>query len=50
VAGSVAEGKEGGASAAFRVTRTVSFFKGTLEVCFEGIFFSLSLMHVGFYC
>ena len=32
-----------GASAAFKVTRTVSFLRGTLEVCFEGGF-SLSLM------
>jgi len=44
--GTVAEGTEGGASAAFRVTRTVSFFKGTLDVCLEGAGgrFSLSLM------
>ena len=48
VVGSVAEGTAGGASAAFKVTRTVSFFKGTLEVCLEGFFFSLSLMRSGF--
>jgi len=50
VAGSVAEGTAGGASAAFRVTRTVSFFKGTLEVCLEGVFGSLSLIRSGFNC
>lgn len=35
-----------GASAAFKVTRTVSFFSGTLEVCDDGLFslFSFSLM------
>jgi hypothetical protein len=46
----------GGASAALRVTRTVSFFKGTLDVCFDGtldvcfdgVLFSLSLMRFGF--
>jgi hypothetical protein len=32
----VAEGTEGGASAAFKVTRTVSFFRGTLDVCLDG--------------
>lgn len=31
--GTVAEGTAGGASAAFKVTRTVSFLSGTLEVC-----------------
>jgi hypothetical protein len=34
--GTVATGDAGGASAALRVTRTVSFFKGTLDVCFDG--------------
>lgn len=34
--GTVAEGTAGGASAAFNVTRTVSFFSGTLEVCLDG--------------
>lgn len=43
-----AEGTAGGASAAFSVTRTVSFFSGTLEVCFEGVLFSFSLMRFGF--
>lgn len=47
-AGSVAEGADGGESAAFKVTRTVSFFKGTLEVCLEGVLLSLSLMRSGF--
>ena len=32
-----------GESAAFSVTRTVSFFRGTLAVCEDG-FFSFSLM------
>lgn len=32
--GTVAEGTAGGASAAFNVTRTVSFLSGTLDVCF----------------
>lgn len=32
-----------GTSLAFRVTRTVSFFKGMLEVCLDGVFWS-SLM------
>jgi len=31
--GMVAEGTAGGASAAFKVTRTVSFLRGTLDVC-----------------
>lgn len=31
--GTVADGIAGGASAAFKVTRTVSFLSGTLEVC-----------------
>jgi hypothetical protein len=55
-AGSVAEGMAGGASAAFRVTRTVSFFKGTLEVCLDGtldvcldgVLLSFSLMRLVF--
>ena len=51
--GTVAEGTAGGASAAFKVTRTVSFFKGTLDVCLVGtlevcldggVGFSFSLM------
>ena len=59
--GTVAEGTAGGASAAFNVTRTVSFLsgtlevcllKGTLEVCFEGLgdwfSFSLILFSVGY--
>lgn len=48
VAGSVAEGMAGGASAALSVTRTVSFFNGTLEVCLDGVVFSFSLMRWGF--
>lgn len=47
--GRFAEGTAGGASAALRVTRTVSFFSGTLEVCFEGVLFSFSLMRFGFF-
>ena len=31
--GTVADGTAGGASAAFKVTRTVSFLRGTLDVC-----------------
>lgn len=31
--GTVADGTDGGASAAFKVTRTVSFLRGTLDVC-----------------
>ena len=44
--GTLADGTAGGASAAFRVTRTVSFLRGTLDVCFDGAggWFSLSLM------
>ena len=34
--GTVEEGTAGGASAALSVTRTVSFLRGTLEVCFDG--------------
>jgi hypothetical protein len=34
--GTVAEGTAGGASAAFKVTRTVSFLSGTLDVCLVG--------------
>lgn len=51
--GTVAEGTAGGASAAFKVTRTVSFFRGTLVVCRDGScgWFSLSLMRArGFEC
>lgn len=51
--GTVAEGTAGGASAAFKVTRTVSFFRGTLEVNWDGSgsWFSLSLMRArGFEC
>ena len=55
--GRVADGTAGGASAALRVTRTVSFFRGTLEVCLlkgtlevcldgNGDWFSLSLMRL----
>lgn len=43
-----AEGTAGGASAALSVTRTVSFFNGTLEVCLEAGLFSFSLM-LGFF-
>ena len=32
----VADGTDGGASAAFKVTRTVSFLRGTLDVCLDG--------------
>ena len=44
--GTVADGTAGGASAAFKVIRTVSFFRGTLDVCLDGAggWFSLSLM------
>ena len=44
--GTVADGTAGGASAALRVTRTVSFFRGTLDVCLDGSggWFSFSLM------
>lgn len=42
--GRLADGTAGGASAALSVTRTVSFLRGTLEVCFDGGLFSLSLM------
>jgi hypothetical protein len=44
--GTVAEGTAGGASAAFKVMRTVSFFRGTLDVCLDGAggWFSFSLM------
>ena len=52
----VADGTEGGASAAFKVTRTVSFLRGTLDVCLlrgmlpvcldgAGGWLSFSLMH-----
>ncbi len=52
----VAEGTAGGASAAFKVTRMVSFFRGTLDVCLlrgmlpvcwdgAGVWLSFSLMH-----
>jgi hypothetical protein len=46
----VAEGTAGGASAAFNVTRTVSFLSGTLDVCLDGAggWFSFSLMRAGF--
>lgn len=46
VMGTVADGTAGGASAAFKVIRTVSFFKGTLDVCLDGAGgrFSFSLM------
>jgi hypothetical protein len=42
--GRLADGAAGGASAALSVTRTVSFFKGTLEVCLDGGLFSFSLI------
>ena len=44
--GTVADGTAGGASAAFKVTRTVSFLRGTLDVCLDGDggWFSFSLM------
>lgn len=48
LAGNVADGMAGGASAAFSVTRTVSFFNGTLDVCLDGVLFSFSLMRFGF--
>lgn len=34
--GTVADGLAGGASDAFKVIRTVSFFSGTLDVCWDG--------------
>jgi hypothetical protein len=34
--GTVEDGTAGGASAAFKVTRTVSFLRGTLDVCLDG--------------
>jgi hypothetical protein len=44
--GTVAEGTDGGAPAGFKVTRTVSFFRGTLDVCLDGAggWISFSLM------
>ena len=48
VGGKEAAGTAGGASAALSVTRTVSFFKGTLEVILEIGLFSFSLMRSGF--
>ena len=58
--GSVADGTAGGESEALSVKRTVSFFKGTLDVCFDGtlevcldgvlISFSFSLMRLWFFC
>jgi len=53
VNGTVADGTAGGESAAFKVTRTVSFFRGTLDVCLDGAggWFSFSLMRSqGFGC
>jgi hypothetical protein len=46
--GTVEDGTAG-VSAAFRVTRTVSFLRGTLDVCLEGLggWFSFSLMRAG---
>lgn len=46
--GTVEEGTAGGASAAFKVTRTVSFFSGTLDVCLDGAggWLSFSLMRL----
>jgi hypothetical protein len=37
VIGTVDDGTAGGASAAFKVTRTVSFLRGTLDVCLDGV-------------
>lgn len=34
--GTAEDGTAGGASAAFKVTRMVSFLRGTLEVCLDG--------------
>ena len=39
----VADGTAGGASAALRVTRIVSFFRGTLDVCLDAATGTLSL-------
>jgi len=46
--GIVADGTDGGASPTLRVTRTVSFFSGTLDVCEDGVGgrFSFSLMRL----
>lgn len=46
--GKEAAGTAGGASEALSVTRTVSFFKGTLDVILERGLFSFSLMRGGF--
>jgi hypothetical protein len=43
----VAEGTAGGASAAFKVTRTVSFLSGTLDVCLVGAGDGLSFSLIG---
>lgn len=48
VGGRGAKGIAGGASEALSVTRTVSFFKGTLEVILEAGMLSFSLMRGGF--
>lgn len=48
VGGREAEGTAGGASEALSVTRTVSFFRGTLEVILEAGRLSFSLMRRGF--
>jgi hypothetical protein len=48
VGGKEAAGTAGGASEALSVTRTVSFFKGTLEVSLLAGVFSFSLMRSGF--
>ncbi len=48
VGGKEAAGTAGGASEALSVTRTVSFFKGTLDVILESGLFSFSLMRGGF--
>lgn len=44
------DGTAGGESAAFKVTRTVSFLRGTLEVCLDGRgdWLSFSLKRAGF--
>jgi hypothetical protein len=48
VGGKEADGTAGGASEALSVTRTVSFFKGTLEVILEAGVLLFSLMRGGF--
>jgi hypothetical protein len=43
ITGAVGAGASG-ASLALRVTRTVSFFRGMLDVCLDGMFFCSSLI------